>query len=350
MPSRRRPAAVTIARRAHILDLAGGAEVVWKGFSDSRRRAVRKAERAAVEVECDTTGRLLPEFFDLYARSERRWAQQQHEPVWLARLRTRFRDTVGKWQQISRHLDGGCRQWVARHDGRAVASIIVLFGVNAHYTRGAMDKELAGPVRANDLLMWHAIQAACAIGAGSFHLGESGSSASLSDYKERFGARAFDYPELRLERLPITRLDTRCPVGGQARDRIPRRMTASDAAAPASVRSGRDPGLGRGPPPGPRRRAPAFTAPSQRRRPRRRDRSNRAARRPVLGHRRPAVRHRRGRPELGADRVDDLPRQPCPSQSHQRTEPLRADRRRANRKARGALVRGSGRGSPSWRR
>lgn len=198
---------VTIARRAHILDLAGGVDVVWKGFSDSRRRAVRKAEKAGIEVECDTTGRLLPEFFELYARSEARWAEQQHEPAWLAKFRTRFRDTVEKWQLIARHLDGGCRQWVARHDGRPVASIIVLFGVNAHYTRGAMDKDLAGPLRANDLLMWQAIQAACAIDAGSFHLGESGSSTSLADYKERFGARPFDYPELRLERVPITRVD-----------------------------------------------------------------------------------------------------------------------------------------------
>ena len=47
----------------------------------------------------------------------------------------------------------------------------------------------------------------------SFHLGESGSSGSLSDYKERFGARPFDYPELRLERLPITRADRARTVG-----------------------------------------------------------------------------------------------------------------------------------------
>ncbi len=198
---------VTIARRAHVLDLAGGADVVFKGFTDSRRRAIRKAARSGLEVVCDTTGRLLPEFFELYARSEARWAEQQHEPAALARFRTRFRDTIAKWQTIARHLDGGCRQWVARHDGRPVASIIVLFGINAHYTRGAMDKERAGPLRANDLLMWEAIQAACAIDATSFHLGESGSSASLSDYKERFGARPFDYPELRLERIPITRAD-----------------------------------------------------------------------------------------------------------------------------------------------
>ena len=45
--------------------------------------------------------------------------QQQHEPAWLARTRTRFRDSLAKWQTIARHLDGGCRQWVARHDGRA---------------------------------------------------------------------------------------------------------------------------------------------------------------------------------------------------------------------------------------
>jgi Acetyltransferase (GNAT) domain len=199
--------AVSIARRAHVLDLAGGVDVVWKGFADSRRRAIRKAERAGVEVECDVTGRLLPEFFALYARSEARWAEQQHEPARLARYRTRVRDTLGKWQTIASHLDGGCRQWVARHGGRPVASIIVLFGTNVHYTRGAMDKALAGPVRANDLLMWEAIKAACAIEAGSFHLGESGSSGSLSDYKERFGARPYEYPELRLERVPITRVD-----------------------------------------------------------------------------------------------------------------------------------------------
>jgi hypothetical protein len=70
-----------------------------------------------------------------------------------------------------------------------------------------MDKERAGPLRANDLLMWEAIQAACAAGAGTFHLGESGGSASLSDYKERFGARPVEYPELRLERVPISATD-----------------------------------------------------------------------------------------------------------------------------------------------
>jgi hypothetical protein len=199
--------AISVARRAHVLDLRSGVDVVWKGFADSRRRAIRKAERSGVEVEEDATGRLLPEFFALLEHSEQRWAQQQHEPAWLARWRARLRDTLPKWQAIARHLDGGCRVWLARHDGVPVAAIIVLFGANAHYTRGAMDKDRAGPLRANDLLMWRAIQAACAEGAGTFHLGESGESRSLADYKERFGARPVEYPELRFERLPITRAD-----------------------------------------------------------------------------------------------------------------------------------------------
>lgn len=198
---------VVVPRRAHVLDLQPDADAVFAGFASSRRRAIRKAERAGLEVECATDGRLLPEHFALLEHSEARWAAQQHEPVWLARWRARFRDTLPKWQAIAAHLDGGCRQWVARHEGRPVASIIVLFGGNAHYTRGAMDKERAGPLRANDLLMWEAIRAASTDGKATFHLGESGGSASLADYKERFGARPVDYPELRLERVPISATD-----------------------------------------------------------------------------------------------------------------------------------------------
>jgi hypothetical protein len=201
------PRGFTVDRRAHVLDLRPGLDAVWKSFHDSRRRAIRKAERSGIEVVEDAHGRLLADHFALLELSERRWAEQQHEPPWLARWRARFRDTPEKWHRIARGLDGGCRQWVARRDGAAVASIIVLTGGNAHYTRGAMDKERAGPVRANDLLMWHAIQAAAAAGYATFHLGESGESPSLADYKERFGARPVEYPEVRLERLPISRAD-----------------------------------------------------------------------------------------------------------------------------------------------
>lgn len=204
-----RPAkAIVVERHGHVLDLRDGVDAVWKGFSSSRRRGIVLAERAGVEVVSDNNGALLPVHFDLLVKANEQWASQSHEPQWLARLRAGFRDTLPKWQSIARHLDGKCRQWVARVDGDPVASIIVLFGRNAHYTRGAMDRDRAGKVHASELLQWHAMQAACETGAHWYQMGESGRSGPLASYKERFGARPFDYPELRMERLPITRVDT----------------------------------------------------------------------------------------------------------------------------------------------
>jgi lipid II:glycine glycyltransferase (peptidoglycan interpeptide bridge formation enzyme) len=100
------------------------------------------------------------------------------------------------------------RLWVAWHDGRPAAGILVLQGEhNAHYTRGAMDREVAGPTRANDLLHRLAIEEACAAGCHSYHMGETGASESLARFKEGFGARPVPYAEYALERLPLTRLE-----------------------------------------------------------------------------------------------------------------------------------------------
>jgi lipid II:glycine glycyltransferase (peptidoglycan interpeptide bridge formation enzyme) len=176
-------------------------------MSSACRRSIRKADYSGVEVEMDSTGRLAPVFHDLFKRSVDRWASHQHEPLALARFRASRRDPLSKWEQIARSLGGACEFRVARHGGVPVAAIIVLRGRNAHYTRGAMDRDLAGPVRANHLLMWSAIQDAVQHGCDQFHMGESGASTSLARYKEQFGAVAHDYADYVLERLPISRID-----------------------------------------------------------------------------------------------------------------------------------------------
>ena len=83
----------------------------------------------------------------------------------------------------------------------------VLQDANANYTRGAMDKEVAGPTRANYLLQQLAIEQACEAGCRHYHMGESGTSASMAQFKTRFGARPFPYAEYHLERLPLTAAD-----------------------------------------------------------------------------------------------------------------------------------------------
>lgn len=199
---------------AHALDLSGGFDTVWQQrFKAATRSQVRRAERMGVVVETDTTGRLVPELHALLRTSVDRWARRQHEPARLAQLRFARRDPPDKLQRIAAHLGEACRVSVARFDGRPVAAILVLQGRNAHYTRGAMDEALAVHTQANRLLHSVAIAAACRAGCGVYHMGESGRSAGLAQFKSRFGAVPHPYHEYVIERVPLTRMDRLARTG-----------------------------------------------------------------------------------------------------------------------------------------
>jgi lipid II:glycine glycyltransferase (peptidoglycan interpeptide bridge formation enzyme) len=214
---------IAIPRLAHVLELGDGPETTWRGLDKDARRGVRKAERCGIEVECDATGRLVPVFHRLLELSIKRWAAHQHEPLALARWRGRRRDPMQKFERLAATLGEAMRVWVAWKDGEPAASIIVVQGRNASDTRGAMDKELAGPTSANDLLQWLAIEDAARSGCRWYHLGESGRSRGLARFKEKWGARPVPYFEYRFERLPLTRAD------GLARGLIKRALRFRDA-------------------------------------------------------------------------------------------------------------------------
>ena len=202
---------LAVRRRAHAIDLAGGFEAVWKqGFSSRARNHVRRAERSGVSVELDTDGRLIGVFHELFLRSVERWATRQHEPRALALWRARRRDSLEKLRRLLGDLGGAGRLYVASVEGRPAAAIIVLQGdKNAHYTRGAMDVELAGRSRANYLLHRVAIEDACEAGCRTYHMGETGGSSSLAQFKEALGARSHEYAEYVAEALPFTTIDRR---------------------------------------------------------------------------------------------------------------------------------------------
>jgi hypothetical protein len=202
---------VTVPRLTHVLDLSGGFDHVWaKRFKGTARTAVRKAERSGLIVECDTSGRLIPAYYELFEQSLDRWASQQHEPRPLARWRGHRRDSLAKMEAMASLLRENWRLWLAWLDGRAVAGIVVIEGPSACYTRGAMVKELAGPTRANYLLHRLAIEHACQAGCRYYHMGESGESQSLAQFKTRFGADPRPSAEYHIEALPITHLDRAC--------------------------------------------------------------------------------------------------------------------------------------------
>lgn len=197
--------AIALPRRAHVLDLQGGSDAVWEDrFTSSARRAVRKAEAAGLEVRGGNDHELLCDFRRLYESSLVRWAAAQNEPVSLARLRAYRRDPPAKFMHVADSLSSGLRTWIAYLDGLPIAGLMVLLGTNASYTRGAMDRDLVGSHRPNELLHWHAIRDACDAGARKYHLGETGASPTLARFKEKLGGEPVDYAEYRFKRFPVT--------------------------------------------------------------------------------------------------------------------------------------------------
>jgi hypothetical protein len=127
------PAGEVVKERvAHAVDLGCGFDVLWsQRLASSSRRGARHAERAGVTVESDTTGRLIPEFYELTRQAVERWSRLRHEPQWMARRRHGLTDPRSKFEAIARALGPRCRIWVARVDGRPTASMMVLSGANA---------------------------------------------------------------------------------------------------------------------------------------------------------------------------------------------------------------------------
>jgi hypothetical protein len=202
------PDITVIPRRAHVIDLSGGPEAVRKRMSSTALRGIRTAEKSGVTVERGHGGDFIPIYFDLYASSVARWAEQQREPLALAKWRASRRDPVDKMYYLSKRMGSAFQVYVAFVDGQPAAASITLIGNTAHDTRAAMNREIAGKPRANELLQWTTIREACDAGCTAYHLGESGSSTTLAKYKEKFGARPVNYAEYRIERLPVTRIDT----------------------------------------------------------------------------------------------------------------------------------------------
>ncbi|WP_371667091.1 GNAT family N-acetyltransferase [Streptomyces sp. NBC_00289] len=192
-----------------VLSLDGGFGTVWdQRFRTRARRDVRRAERVSLNVQVDRTGRLVPVFHQLYEQSIERWAGQQHEPLALARWRRRREFPGQRLAAVAARFGEACAIWVAWHGGEPAAAIVVLRqGGQAKFWRGAMNRELAHPVRANFLLHQLAIEEACEAGCRCYDMGESTPDSSLAHFKAGFGAVACSSPRYFRERLPVSRAE-----------------------------------------------------------------------------------------------------------------------------------------------
>ncbi len=195
------PARARVPHLVHVVDLRAGFGSLWsKRFSSGTRNKLRKAEKVGVEIEWDTTGKLLRPHYDLYMRWTRRRAREHAIPVSLALRLARRREPVGRFEAVARQFGDRCRVGVAWVGNEAAASTIILRnGVHAHYWRSASDRDRAARTYANYLLLARALEDAAAFGCEHFHMGESGDVESLMQFKDHFGAERRCYDEYRFE-------------------------------------------------------------------------------------------------------------------------------------------------------
>lgn len=189
----------------HVLNLEGGFTTVWeRRFHQGVRRGVRRAEASDIEIEVDRTGRLVPAFYHLFEQSIPRWAEQQHEPLALARWRRKHVFPLRRLEAVATRLGESYALWMAWYAGEPAAAIVVLrHGDHALFWRGAMNRELAHPTRANHLLHRLAIEDVCTAGCRQYDMGGSLQGPSLARFKESFGTDGFSTCRCYRERLPF---------------------------------------------------------------------------------------------------------------------------------------------------
>lgn len=204
----RRPTVRALPRMAHVLDLEGGFDHVWRTrFTHNAKNGVHRATRAGLVVERGSGDEHIEAFYGLFEKSLERWSAKQHEPLWLTRVRGHRRDPIEKFRVLARTLGDSFSIWLALLSGRPIAATVVLRGANAHCARSVFDTRGGGTTGPNYLLHASAIEDACEAGCRHYHFGESGHSTSLAFFKTRFGAATHAYCEYRLERVPLTPID-----------------------------------------------------------------------------------------------------------------------------------------------
>ncbi len=230
------PGSVRVPYRAQVIDLSDGYDHLWANvFKRQVRNSVRKAERFALDVRRergdDPDGVGVRAFAQLYGQSVDRWAEQRGQPRWLALRVAASQDRPGQVAAVAAALGERCVVWSAHHEGRPVAVNVVLqHGQHALGWLSAMDTALARETLATYVLHVRSFEAAAAEGVRSFHMGESDRGSAPERFKAYFGARPVDYEALRLERLPLTRVEKRLRGAVGAVSELNRRRRGSHDA------------------------------------------------------------------------------------------------------------------------
>lgn len=172
----------------HRLPLADDTERLFAQCESAARRAVRHAQRQGVQVRRSTSRADLPAFYRLLCRTRRRHGLPPPPFAFFVHLQRRLLAT------------GQGSLFLATSQRRPVAGALFLHdAAHALYKFGASDERYQH-LRANNLVMWEAIQWHAAHGCTVLDFGRTdATNAGLRRFKRAWGAEEFSLAYLRYD-------------------------------------------------------------------------------------------------------------------------------------------------------
>lgn len=179
----------------HILDLTAGRDSIWKHVNKVLGRNIRKARNEGLVVSEDGSIEDLQHFYSLFVRTRKRLGV----PTYPYSL---FENILSCTSRDVFHLH------VAFFGNVPVSAALILDGGDcAVYAYGAYDIRYQ-EMRANDLVIWQAIESSMRRGNKFFDFGaDSPCQKGLHRFKRKWGAKAVTLPVLRSERIDPERED-----------------------------------------------------------------------------------------------------------------------------------------------
>ena len=140
-----------------MLDLSRGPDALFRSFSENKRTNIKKAIKYGVSVAQATKRNEISDYFKICAD----WSRRKGLPV---AAEEQFHQTF--------ELTGNRRLFLARHEGKVVAGVVIRFfpgGVMEYAANSSLQAALR--LRPNDLLHWRAIEWGCREGLAHYSLG-----------------------------------------------------------------------------------------------------------------------------------------------------------------------------------
>jgi serine/alanine adding enzyme len=173
-----------------VLKLEKDPELVWKGFNNKVRNAIRKSLNSGLEIKEGG----IDDFFSLYSRNMRDLGTPTHSREFF--------------QNIISEFKGNSNIMKVTQNGEALSAAILLYFKDTVISGWAASDRKYNNLNSNNLLYWNAIKTACEKEIKYFDFGRSLANSGTYRFKKPWGAEEkqlqYMYHLNKIKRMPDT--------------------------------------------------------------------------------------------------------------------------------------------------